>query len=95
MAESASREYKAKVVEQIGAKKADKIEEELAQDKLDKNPANEKTVVLTGKGQYLCFDSFSSRYFRSDIESIRKIENVFNQRLLREDWLCITQTYIL
>lgn len=91
--ETALKEYQAKVVETIGEKKEEKIQSEIAQDKIDKNPVEEKTVVLTEKGNYLCFDSFSARYFRSDVEMLRKAENVFNQHLLREGWLSINEFY--
>lgn len=93
LAETTLREYQAKVVETIGDKKAEKIESDLAQDRLDKQPAEEKTVIITGKGDYLCFDTFSSRYFRSNIDAIQKLENQFNQKLLREGWLNINELY--
>lgn len=95
LTETTLREYQAKVTEQIGEKKQEKILEELVQEKLDKNPVDEKTVILTGKGSYLCFDSFSGQYFRSDVEAIRKAENQFNQKLLREGWLGINEFYDL
>lgn len=91
--ETTMREYQEKVKEQIGEKKEEKIRSEIAQEKLDRNPNEEKTVILTGNGQYLCFDVFSSRYFRSDIESLRKAQNQFNQKLLREGWLAINEFY--
>lgn len=95
IAETAAREYHEKVVEQIGEKKEEKIRSEIAQDHLDKIPATEKTIVLTGKGNYLCFDDFSKRYFRSDIEDLRRSANLFNQRLLRDGWLGINEFYDL
>lgn len=93
IARTAAQEYQAKVVEQFGEKKEEKVREAIAQDKLKDNPVDEKTVILTSKGQYLCFDAFSGRYFRSDIETITRAENKFNQRLLREDWLGINEFY--
>lgn len=95
LAETAAKEYQAKVVEQIGEKKEEKIRGEIAQDHLDKNPQNEKTIILTGKGNYLCFDDFSKRYFRSDIEDLRRSANLFNQRLLKDGWLGINDFYDL
>jgi len=91
--ETTLREYQAKVVEQIGEKKAEKIEGEIAQQHADAHPVNEKTVIITGNGQYLCLDDFSGRYFRSDIESLRKAENIFNQKLIREGYLGINEFY--
>jgi len=91
--ETTLREYQSKVAEQIGDKKEEKIRGEIAQEKLDKNPVEEKTVIVTGRGNYLCFDTFSARYFRSDVEALRKVENTFNQKLLREGWLAINEFY--
>jgi len=93
IAETTLREYQSKVAEEIGKGKEEKIRDEIAQDKLDNNPVNEKTVVLTGSGNYLCYDSFSGRYFRSDVEVLQKAANEFNQKLLREGWLSINEFY--
>lgn len=93
LAETAAREYHEKVVEQIGEKKAEKINEEIAQKHLDEHPVKDQTMIFTGNGNYLCFDDFSKRYFRSDVEAIRRSENRFNQRLLRDGWLGINEFY--
>lgn len=91
--EKALREYEKKVVETIGEKKEALIRGEIAQEKLDANPVNKETIIVTGKGDYLCFDSFSGRYFRSNIEFLQRKANEFNQRLLREMWLSINEFY--
>jgi hypothetical protein len=93
IAESTLKEYQEKVVEQIGEKKEEKLRSEIAQDHLDKNPVDNKTVIITGKGDYLCYDAFSGRYFRSNIEALQRAEIAFNQRLMRSDWLCINEFY--
>lgn len=93
IAESTLREYQEKVTEQLGEKKAEKIREEILQDHLDKTPMSSQTVILTGNGNYPCFDNFSKRYFRSDIEHIRRSVNQFNQRLLRAGYLGINEFY--
>jgi len=93
VAEETLREYQAKVVEQIGENKEKKIQEEIKQDHLDQTPQSGQTVMFTGNGNYLCFDNFSKRYFRSDVEAIRRSENKFNQHLLREGWLGINDFY--
>lgn len=91
--ETTLKEYQAKVVEQIGEKKEEKIRGEIAQDHIDQKTVDDKTVIFTGNGNYLCFDDFSKRYFRSDIEKIRQSVNRFNQKLLREGWLGINEFY--
>ena len=93
LAEATLKEYQDKVSEQITEKKERTIREDIVQDHLDKNPVDTKTIVFTGNGNYLCFDDFSKRYFRSDVEAIRRSENQFNQHLLKEGWLGINDFY--
>lgn len=87
LSETALREYKDKVVEQIGANKEQKIRDEVAQDRVTKTaPAAVPTsteVVIVGKS-VLCMELMSGRYFRSDVESIRKAQNDFNQMVLSD-----------
>jgi hypothetical protein len=93
--ETTLREYQEKVKEQIGEKKEEKIRAEIAQDKLTRNPVDDRAIILTGKGEYLCFDEFSGRYFQSDIEKIRQAVNEFNHKLLREGWFTLNEFYYL
>jgi hypothetical protein len=91
--ETALKEYQAQVVKTIGEKKESQIQDDLAQKRLDDKPITNQPVIITGNGSYPCFDTFSGRYFESDIETIRQKVNEFNQRLLREGWLCINEFY--
>ena len=93
LTETTLREYQEKVKEQIGEKKAEKIQEDIVQDRLDRAPTTEKAVIFTGKGDYLCYDSFSGRYFRNNIDTLQRIETIFNQRLLQKEWLDINEFY--
>jgi len=93
MTESALKQYQAKVVEQLGPAKEEKIRGEISQEKLNKNPTDESTVVSTGKGSYLCYDTFSGRYFRTNIDDIGSAEIRFNRRLMQEGWLDINEFY--
>lgn len=91
--ETALKEYQAKVVEQIGEKKAEKIQSEIAQDHLDNNQTTQQSIIITGGGDYLVFDQFSSRYFRTNIDKVQRAANTYNQKLLREGWLSINYFY--
>lgn len=91
--ETALREYQSKVVETIGEKKESDIREAIVQDKLNANPVNDRSVVITGKGDYLCYDTYSSRYFRSTVEHLQRCEIAFNQQLLRDGWVGINEFY--
>lgn len=78
LSETAMKEYQQKVVEKIGEKKEQTVRDDISQDKLDKDPVTGKQVILTGKGETLCYDTLSSRYFKSDLETIRRVVNDFN-----------------
>lgn len=77
------KEYQEKVVETIGEKKELKIRDDIAQDRLDANPLGERELVLAG-GDALFYDSLSGRYFRSNVETIRKAQNDFNVELMTD-----------
>lgn len=91
--EAALKEYQAKVVESIGPGKELKIRDAIAEDKIKNNPVNDTSVVMTGKGEVLCFDSLSGRYFKSDLEKIRRTVNELNRDLLRGDYLSLNEAY--
>lgn len=89
----ALEEYKDKVKEIVGEKKAEKVQEELDQDALTKTPVDESWVIRTGLGDTLCFDQLSGRYFKSDIEKLRQAQNDFNQCILGDMCLSLNDLY--
>lgn len=93
LTETTLKEYQDKVVEQIGANKEQKIREEVAQEKLDKNPVTKNEVIITGKGEQLCYDVISGRYFKSDIETLRRVQNDFNHELIGSMWVPLNDLY--
>ena len=93
MADHALKEYQDKVVEMIGQKKEEKIHDEIAKDKLDNNPLEGREVIITGKGNCLFFDTLSGRYFRSDLETVRRIQNDFNELLFNDMFLPLNDLY--
>lgn len=93
LSETALKEYKDKVVETIGEKKEKTVRDAIAKDKIEKNPVSKNEVIVTEKGTTLCYDAFSGRYFKSDIDKIKRAENEFNRRLLNEDYLSLNEFY--
>lgn len=91
--QEALREYQEKVIEVIGKNKEEKVQEELAQDKLEKNPIEEGNIILTHTGEHLFYDEFSGRYFKSDIETVRRCMNDFNWDLLTDMYKPINEFY--
>lgn len=84
LTETAFKEYRAKVAETIGDTKAQKIRDEVAKDRIDKNPVSNSEVIITGGGEQLCYESMSGRYFKSDMETIRRAMNDINARVIND-----------
>ena len=91
--EKTLKEYQGKVIETIGEKKEQKIQDDIAKDKILANPPKSDEIILTGKGETLCYDSLSGRYFKSDIEKIRKAENELNKDLLADNFISLNEVY--
>ena len=82
LSETAFREYKDKVVEQIGTKKEQTVRDSIAQDRIDANPNTQ--VIISENGDVLFYDASSGRYFQSTIEKIRKAQNDINAEILND-----------
>ena len=85
--------YRDKVVETIGEKKEKEIKEKIAQDEVDKKPVSNTQVIVTSKGNTLCMDTISGRYFYSDIDSIRKVINELNRKMTYENYISLDEFY--
>jgi len=88
-------EYREKVVEQLGKGKDRKVRDELAQDHVTNNPPVSREVIVTGKGHILCCELFTHRYFRSDMETLRKAENDINYMVVNNLFVCLDEFYDL
>ena len=95
LSERALTDYKEKVIETIGEKKEKTVRDKVAQSKVDKYPADSanNSVIVTGKGTLLCFDAVGGQYFRSDAESIKKVVNELNSRLISEMYMSLNEFY--
>ena len=93
LSESAFREYKTKVVEEIGKPKETKIRDEIAKDRITNNPQTPSNVVVVGAGEILCYDKLSDRYFKSTHENIRKAFNDLAYDLRSEMRLDLNELY--
>lgn len=93
LSETALTEYKEKVVETIGEKKEKTIKDAIAKDHVEKNPVKQNDIIITGKGDTLCCDKLFGRYFKSDIDKLKKIENELNRRMRNEDYISLNEFY--
>jgi hypothetical protein len=93
LSETALQEYQSKVISMFGNKKEQSIRDDIAKDRLEKNPLGNREIILTHKGTTLCYDSFSGRYFKADIDKLRKAENEINRRLISEMYVSLNEFY--
>lgn len=93
LSETALTEYREKVVETIGEKKEKTVRDKVAKSKIEKKPVDKNNIVITNSGETLCMESISGRYFKSDIDKIKKAVNKLNARMLREGYISLTEFY--
>lgn len=95
LSESRFSEYKSKVKELIGDKKEQNVRDEIAKDRIDADPVCDEDVVHTNKGETLCYDALSGRYFYSDIDEIKRSINLLNHQLLYDETVSLNDLYDL
>lgn len=83
LSETAFSDFKKEAAQYLKPKDMEAIKDNLAQKKLDDHPYSPQHVIKTGYGEHLCFDSISGRYFMTDIETVRRIQNDLNDDLLQ------------
>lgn len=93
LAETTLKEYQAKVIETVGKNKERQIKDDIAKDRVDKDPVSKKEVIITGSGETLCYDALSGRYFKSDVETIKKALNRLSHRLMSDMYISLSEVY--
>lgn len=93
LSETALTEYKEKVIETIGEKKEQTVRDKIDKEYIEKHPVNNDEVINTGNGNTLCLDSLSGRYFRSDIDRIKKAVNELNRRMTYDVYVSLNEFY--
>lgn len=93
LSESTLRDYREKVIETIGDKKEKAIKDAVAKDQIEKNPVSNNEVIITDRGNALCYDAVSGRYFRTDIDKLKKAENELNRRMRDEMYISLNDFY--
>lgn len=93
LSESTLKEYQEKVIQEIGEKKEQSVRDNIAKDRIEKNPISKNEVVVTEKGDTLCYDMISGRYFKTDIDKLRKAENDLNRQMRDEIYISLNEFY--
>lgn len=84
LSEKKIEELKEKAFAKLTPSKQQQVKDEIAQDRVNKNPKGNQVIVL-GQGDVMCYDMPSDRYFKSNVEKIRKTQNDINQEVLGDN----------
>ena len=85
--------YRDKVIETLGEKKEKEIRDKISQDEIDKKPISSSQVIITPKGNTLFMDSITGRYFRSDLDSIKKAVIELNMEISHQNYISLNEFY--
>lgn len=92
--EAAFRRYREAVSDVVKPKDIQKITSRVAEKSVQEaSQPLSGTVLVASSGDVLCYDVFSGRYFRSDIETIRRVENNINGQLNAECYASLNEFY--
>lgn len=85
--------YRDKVVETLGEKKEKEVRDKISQDEIDRKPISSSQVIITPKGNTLFMDSITGRYFRSDLDSIKKAVIELNMEISHQNYISLNEFY--
>lgn len=92
LSEKNLQEYKEKIQEKLGITKAEKINAEVAQDKINENPPPNSFYIMEG-ADVLAQDTISGRYFRTTMEKVRRAEAKINTEILNFNEASVSSFY--
>lgn len=93
LSESASKEYRDKVLEVIGEKKEKTVRDAVAKEQIERHPVDEEAILITKSDGALCYDVLSGRYFYSNIDTLQKAANELNRQMLEDTNITLNDFY--
>lgn len=85
--------YQDKVTGIIGEKKEESIRNEIAKDEVNRNPPKNCEIIVTKKGDTICYDVLSGRYFKSSIDKIKDAVAELNRQMRDERYISLNDYY--
>jgi Family of unknown function (DUF6353) len=92
--ERAYSEYRDKIIEEYGARKDQAIRDKVISDQV-KESAPSQEVLVTGPGDILCCELFTMRYFKCDMEKLRRSVNNINAKMMTHDYQTLNDFYYM
>ena len=93
LSETALTEYRDKLPEVVGEKKAQAVRDAVAKERVESHPVESSTIIHTGNGKTPCLDFWTDRYFETDIDAIHKAVNETNALMLSEGYVSLNEFY--
>ena len=93
LSEKMYSEYKDKVVEKLGPNKERALRDELAQDRIDRNPGGNQ-IIIAGTN-VLCYEAYTGRYFLSSMEKLKQAQNELNVQVINNNYASLSDLYRL
>lgn len=93
ISENTLTRYRDKVIETLGEKKDKEIIDKVSQDKVNENPKVDSQIIISSKGNTLFMDSISGRYFKSDLDYIKKAINKLNRDMTLDYYVSLEDFY--
>lgn len=84
LAEGRLTEYKEKMSQALTPAKEKKLQDELAQERVNRTPGHSSIIVVDGEVR--CFDQPTGRYFRSSMEAINRAVNATNSEIIKHQF---------
>jgi len=92
LSEQLTEEYRDRVVKTLGLQREEKMRSEIAKDKMAKTPGSE-TIIVVGS-EVVFYDELSGRYFKNEMEKIRKAVNDINYKINNYFHASLTDFYL-
>lgn len=91
----AFQEYRESIDEVLDDKTKEEVKQRVTSKAVHRNEDDLDGALGDLREMTLCYDSFSGRFFQSDIESIRRAENEFNKGLIAHNYGSLNELYSL
>lgn len=92
LSEETLKEYTETAKTVVGEKKEKEIRDQAAKQAIEKNPPmNSDDIISTGRGNHLCYDLLSKRYFWSDIDRVKRVIGDLNDKLRVEMFVSLNE----
>jgi hypothetical protein len=92
LSEKRFTEYKDKIEEKLGIQKEKAARDELAQDRVTAKPPTGQQIMVEGD-EVICFENWTGRYFKSDMETLKKAQNDVNYQILGDGYATMADFY--